>query len=127
MIVGLGRTDEELERATAIRSLVAFYASTPSYRPVLEVEGWEDLQPELNALSKSGGWAEMANLVTDEMMGTIGVLGTPEECATQIVRRFGRHADRVCAYFPGYEVSDELVADVAAALRAASEQRPRGS
>ena len=45
-----------------------FYGSTPAYRPVLEIEGWDALQPELNALSKKGGWAEMANLVTDEMV-----------------------------------------------------------
>ena len=46
---GAGRGD----RGRA-RGLLAFYGSTPAYRPVLEVEGWGDLQPELNALSKRG-------------------------------------------------------------------------
>ena len=38
---------------------IAFYASTPAYRPVLDLHGWGDLQPELNALSKEGRWSEM--------------------------------------------------------------------
>ena len=40
--------------ALGVRGLLAFYGSTPAYRPVLDVEGWGDLQPELNALSKTG-------------------------------------------------------------------------
>lgn len=119
VIVGMGRTDAELERATAIRSLIAFYASTPSYRPVLEVHGWEALQPELNALSKRGGWAAMADLVDDTMMHTIGVWGTPRACATEIVRRYGGVADQVAAYFPGYDVDDEMLAEFVEAFREA--------
>ena len=68
VLVGVGRNDAELEAARGVRTVLSFYGSTPSYRAVLEVEGWEDLQPELNALSKRGGWAEMATLVTDEMV-----------------------------------------------------------
>ena len=68
VIVGLGRTDEELERALGVKSLLAFYGSTPAYRPVLDVEGWGEVQPELNRLSKLGQWAEMSNLITDEMV-----------------------------------------------------------
>ena len=51
----MGRTPEQLAAATlGVRGLLAFYGSTPAYRPVLDVEGWGDLQPELNALSKTG-------------------------------------------------------------------------
>ena len=54
-ILAMGRTDEELAAASeGVRVLLAFYGSTPAYRPVLDVEGWGDLQPELNALSKRG-------------------------------------------------------------------------
>jgi probable F420-dependent oxidoreductase len=120
VIVGCGRTDDELERATAVRSLIAFYGSTPAYRPVLDVEGWVDLQPELNVLSKRGEWTTMASLVTDEMLSTIAVFGTPEQCATQIVERFGADVARICAYFPGYDPSDELLAEFVAAVRSAS-------
>jgi probable F420-dependent oxidoreductase len=118
-IVAMGRTDAELSAATAgVRGLLAFYGSTPAYRPVLEVEGWADLQPELNRLSKTGDPAAMFALVTDEMVDTLAVRGTPEECAAEIGRRFGDVATRVCCYFPGYDAPPEQVAALAGALRA---------
>jgi probable F420-dependent oxidoreductase len=120
VIVGCGRSDEELEKARAVRSLVAFYGSTPSYKPVLDVEGWGDLQPELNTLSKRGQWAEMSELITDDMVATIAVFGTPEECAGQIVDRFGSDVSRICAYFPGYDAADDLIAEFTSAVKYAS-------
>jgi probable F420-dependent oxidoreductase len=118
VLVGVGRDDAELDAARGVRSVLSFYGSTPSYRPVLEVEGWGDVQPELNALSKKGSWAEMAKLVTDEMVDTLAVHGTPDKVATEIVKRFG-DCDRICAYFPGYRASDDLIADFVAAMKAA--------
>lgn len=116
-IVAMGRTDEELAVAsTGVRGLLAFYGSTPAYLPVLEVEGWADVQPELNRLSKQGEWAAMVGLVTDEMLETLAVRGTPEECAAEIRRRFGDVAERVCCYFPGYDAPLDQVAALAAAL-----------
>jgi probable F420-dependent oxidoreductase len=120
IIVGCGRTDEELERAKAIRTLIAFYGSTPAYKAVLDVEGFGDLQPELNTLSKRGEWGQMSSLITDDMITTIGVFGTPAQCAAQIVDRFGSDVDRICAYFPGYDCPDDLVAEFTAAVKAAS-------
>ena len=119
VIVAVGRTDEELEAARAATFLLAFYGSTPAYRPVLEVEGWGDLQPELNTLSKRGEWQKMTELVTDEMVRTIAVHGTPDQVAAEIVARFG-DCDRICAYFPGYPAGDDLIADFTSAVKAAS-------
>jgi alkanesulfonate monooxygenase SsuD/methylene tetrahydromethanopterin reductase-like flavin-dependent oxidoreductase (luciferase family) len=114
----VGRTPDELAAATAgVRRLLAFYGSTPAYLPVLEVEGWGHLQPELNRLSKTGDLAAMLDLVTDEMVATLAVRGTPEECAGELRRRFGDTADRVCAYFPGYDAPLAQIRDLAAALR----------
>lgn len=118
VIVGVGRTDEELEAARGVRFLLAFYGSTPAYRPVLEVEGWGELQPELNALSKQGRWSDMTALITDDMVERLAVHGTPDAVATEIGRRYG-DCDRICAYFPGYAAGDDLVTDFVAAMRAA--------
>ncbi|NNH73309.1 TIGR03617 family F420-dependent LLM class oxidoreductase [Nocardia uniformis] len=116
-IVATGNSDQEIELARqAVRNLLAFYGSTPAYRPVLEVEGWADLQPELNLLSKQGRWQEMAGLIDDTMVDTIAVSGTPAECAGQIRDRFGGHVSRMCCYFPGYPVSDAAIAELAEAL-----------
>ena len=120
-IMAVGETDEELAAATrGVKGLLSFYGTTPSYRPVLDVEGWGDLQPELNAMSKRGEWAQMPNLITDEMVDTIAVRGTPAEAARKLVERFGKHAERVCLYFPGYPMSDETLARLVSEIRAVS-------
>jgi len=119
VIVGVGRNEEELERARAIKFTMAFYSSTPNYKAVLDTEGWGDVQPELNAMTKQGLWADLPLLITDDMMHTIGVYGTPDQVAEEIVARFG-DCDRIAAYFPGYEAEDDLIADFVAAVKAAS-------
>jgi len=116
-IVAVGRSEDELAAARqGVRWLLAFYGSTPAYRPVLDAEGWGELQPTLNALSKQGEWAQMAELIEDEMVRTIAVVGSPQECADQIVARFGQLADRVCCYFPGYPITDKRIAELVAGL-----------
>jgi probable F420-dependent oxidoreductase len=118
VITAMGRSPEQLDQAVrGVRMLLAFYGSTPAYRPVLEVEGWADLQPELNALSKTGHVDAMVELVDEPMARTLAVVGTPEECADEIRRRFGDVAERVCAYFPGYDAPLDQIGDLAASLR----------
>ena len=117
-ICAMGDTPSaQAEAAVGVRALLAFYGSTPAYRPVLEVEGWGDLQPELNALSKTGDLAAMIELVDDDMVATLAVSGTPEQCAAEIRRRFGDVAERVCAYFPGSDPPAAEVGRLSAALR----------
>ena len=101
---------------------MAFYGSTPSYRTVLDAEGHSDLQPRLNEMSKRGEWTEMSGLISDELMGRIGVYGTPRQCAEQIIARVGGFADRVCAYFPAFTPDDELLAEFIEAFAAVRPQ-----
>ena len=116
-MVAVGRDDADLAVAIdGVASLIAFYGSTPAYLPVLEVEGWADVQPELNALSKQGRFTEMRALITDPMVARIGIVGTPEQCAQQIAARFGDHADELCCYFPGYQPRSADIADLIGAL-----------
>ena len=99
IIVSAGETDAEREQADAgTRRLLSFYGSTPAYRPVLAAHGWEELQPELNAMSKQGRWQEMAGLIDDEMMHTIAACGTPKEVAAHIRDRVDGISDTVCLY-----------------------------
>ncbi len=85
---------------TSARMLLAFYGSTPAYKPVLDVHGWGDLQPELNAMSKQGRWQEMATLIDDEVLHTIAACGTPSEIADHIRDRVAGVSDRICLYQP---------------------------
>lgn len=116
-MVAVGRDEADLAAAiNGVASLISFYGSTPAYLPVLEVEGWAGVQPELNALSKQGRFAEMRRLIGDEVVSRIGVVGTPEQCAEQIAARFGERADEVCCYFPGYTPRAADLADLIGAL-----------
>ena len=116
VIVCCGRTEEEMEAArSAGRWLLSFYASTPAYRPVLEVEGWEDLQPELNTLSKSGRWDEMPALIDDAMLTALAAVGSPAQVAADIVARFDGEVDRVGFYTP-YLMADETLGAMVEAL-----------
>ena len=120
----MGETDQEIAAAmNGAKGLLSFYGSTPSYRPVLDVEDWGELQTDLNTLSKQGEWQEMSGLIDETMVRTIAVVGTPAECAREIVARFGDFSQRVCCYFPGYPTSDERIATLVAAIKEASKQR----
>ncbi len=102
IIVSAGDTDADRANADAgTRRLLAFYGSTPAYRPVLAAHGWEDLQPELNAMSKQGRWQEMGALIDDEIMHTIAACGTPAEIAAHIRDRVYGVSDTVCLYQSG--------------------------
>ncbi|MGH3576757.1 MAG: LLM class F420-dependent oxidoreductase [Mycobacterium sp.] len=97
--------------AKAVRAQLAFYGSTPAYRPVLDLHGWGDLQGELNTLSKRGAWDEMALLIDDEMLNTFAVVGEIDEIAGQVRRRFEGIVDRFNFYAP-YPMEPERWADV---------------
>jgi probable F420-dependent oxidoreductase len=87
-IVMVGSTDAEVAAArTKAKGQIAFYGSTPAYRVVLDHHGWGHLQPELNRLSKQGGWAEMIALVTDDMLDAIGVAGRPADVGRRLRTR----------------------------------------
>lgn len=101
---------------TATRQLLAFYGSTPAYRPVLDIHGWGDLQPELNALSKQGRWSEMGALIDDDVLHTIAACGTPAQVAAHIRDRVDGISDRICIYQPG-PIETELLAQIVDELR----------
>ena len=95
----MGTTGEELAAsAAACRQQIAFYGSTPAYRPVLEHHGWGTLQDDLNKLSKQGQWVEMGNLITEEILHTFAAVGTPQEVAEDLHRRYHGAVDRLSFY-----------------------------
>ncbi|MET1001291.1 MAG: TIGR03617 family F420-dependent LLM class oxidoreductase [Acidimicrobiia bacterium] len=88
--------EQERERGLgAMQPRLAFYGSTPAYRPVLDAHGWGDVQPELNRLSKQGDWATMATLITDEMVDALCVVAPTDEVPRVIKERFGDIVQRV--------------------------------
>lgn len=110
-----GETGEEIDRAAAAtRQQIAFYGSTPAYRPVLEIHGWGDLQVELNTLSKRGQWVEMGTLIDDEILNTFAVVAVPEGIAPELARRYGDVISRISFYAPFQGDPDRWQAAMAA-------------
>jgi len=62
---------------------------------VLECHGWGDLQTELNRLSKLGEWDDMSNLISEEMLEALAVVGPRDEIAPRIRQKLDGVADRV--------------------------------
>jgi probable F420-dependent oxidoreductase len=118
VIVCAGRDERELAAADAgTRTLLAFYASTPAYAPVLELHGWDAIQPRLQAMVREGRWGEMPGLIDDEMLATLCVRGTPSDIAGELRRRYSGVADRVGFYLP-YAHEDPLATEIIEAVQA---------
>lgn len=96
-----GESDAEIEQAMApVRQQISFYASTPSYQPVLEANGW-DFGAKLTAMSKRGQWAEMSDVVPDEAVLRVGVAAPIDRLADAIKERYGDRVQRVGFYTIG--------------------------
>ncbi|WP_448626527.1 TIGR03617 family F420-dependent LLM class oxidoreductase [Geodermatophilus sp. URMC 64] len=119
-LVVSGRTEQELaEAARAVKATIAFYGSTPAYRPVLELHGWDALGEELHALSVSrreDKWTAMRDLVGDDVLEAFAVVGAPEELGARVRERFDGLVDRFSVYasYPSsLDLWTPLVADLA--------------
>ncbi|MEZ5378840.1 MAG: LLM class F420-dependent oxidoreductase [Acidimicrobiales bacterium] len=96
-----GSDEDQLAKAAqGTRQQIAFYGSTPAYRPVLEIHGWGGLQDELNTMSKQGQWVEMADKIDDEILNTFAVVGEPEAVAPELKARYGDVIQRISFYAP---------------------------
>lgn len=82
------------------RQQIAFYASTPSYRPVMALHGWQSTAEELSSLVARGNWGAMPNLITDEMLGTFAAVCTEAELPSVLLERYQNLADRLSVYGP---------------------------
>jgi len=88
------------EEQAFARMQVAFYASTPSYKPVMDLHGWGDTAGQLSGFASKGEWAEMPMLITDEMLAEFCLMTTQENLAGDLKKRFGGIADRLTLYTP---------------------------
>jgi alkanesulfonate monooxygenase SsuD/methylene tetrahydromethanopterin reductase-like flavin-dependent oxidoreductase (luciferase family) len=116
-MVVTGADEADFAAATqAAKTQLAFYGSTPAYRPVLELHGWGALQTELNTLSKRGQWEAMADLIDDEMLSTFAVVGGIDDVAATVLERFDGVVDRFNFYAP-YPMAPERWAEVLAGFK----------
>jgi probable F420-dependent oxidoreductase len=119
-LVVTGRTEaERAAAAAAVKATIAFYGSTPAYRPVLELHGWGSLADELHGLSvgrREDKWTAMRDLVDDEVLDTFAVVGDPDGVGPAVRARFEGLVDRFSVY-ASYPAPLDLWDPLAAAFR----------
>ncbi len=88
------------EEINFARAQVSFYASTPSYRPVMDLHGWVGVAEKLSAHAAKGEWAEMPMLITDEMLNEFCLVTEESKLADELKKRYVGIADRLTLYTP---------------------------
>jgi probable F420-dependent oxidoreductase len=118
-LLATGETEADMAAAiAAVRGQIAFYASTPAYRAVLDLHRWGDLHTELHQLSVRGDWAAMPGLIDDEVLHAFAVVAPPDQAGPEIRRRYGDLIHRYTLYTP-YPLDDLVRRRIVASLHEA--------
>jgi probable F420-dependent oxidoreductase len=88
------------EEMSFARAQISFYASTPSYRPVMDLHGWSGVAEKLSAHAAKGEWAEMPMLITDEILHEFCLVTEENRLADELKTRYNGIADRLALYTP---------------------------
>lgn len=90
--------DKALE---GVRREVAFYASTPNYRPVLEHLGFADLGKELSKMMRAGDLDAMPAKLPDAVLDQVAVVADkPADAGRLLAERYRGVLHRVTPYKP---------------------------
>ncbi|MDA4125526.1 MAG: TIGR03617 family F420-dependent LLM class oxidoreductase [Thaumarchaeota archaeon] len=113
VFAAVGGNEREVDNVRqAYRDQIAFYASTRTYRRLMDLHGWGDICDRLHEHSVKGEWDKMAAEVSEEMLDEFVVKGRWDEIGQILSKRYGSMVDRVRLYLPfdGDESWKDLVA-----------------
>jgi probable F420-dependent oxidoreductase len=103
-----GENEEEVGRAfEEVRGRIAFYGSTRTYKPVMDVHGWGDVCLELNRMQAAGQWDAMPSIITDEMVEAFATIGTHDQIVDKIRARYSSYATQIGFSMPLQRPGDE--------------------
>lgn len=107
--------DAGLARRRA-KSQIAFYSVVRSYAPILEMHGFES-----NAAQVREAWAQrdvdsMINAVSDDMLETFAIAGSPDEAREQLRANFADRYDETLLYAPSFMVDPDQFKDALSAI-----------
>ncbi len=103
VLVGFGDAGRE-----DVREQIAFYASTPTYRPVLALHGWSDVGQALSEKARRGRWTEMPALVPDPMVDAFAlVVDSWDALPAALHARCEGLLERVSLYRPFGDPADD--------------------
>lgn len=107
----------EAEREAA-RQILAFTYSTPAYRATLEHHGWGGVGRQLFEKTRTGDWAGMNGLITDEMLDVLVPSGRYDGIARIIRERYEGIAGGISLRIPGEVSADNEFEAVVSSLEA---------
>ena len=108
LMVVTGDTQQQMDEAAArARQQIAFYASTPSYRVVLDYHGYGSLGEKLNRLMRQGDLSEMGKHVPDALLEQVAVVSGPGDLAARLRQRYEGVLHRLSIYAPVPEGASE--------------------
>jgi probable F420-dependent oxidoreductase len=117
-MIATGATAEEVEsEIQAARESLVFTLSTPAYWPALEYHGWRDVGEALREYTRAGKWAEMNDLVTDEILKTFVPAGTYDEIADILLAEYDDVAERILFPVPKDPKNDAAAREAIAKLQ----------
>ncbi len=120
-IVSVGPDADAARRAARLQ--LAFYATTPSYRPILETHGRGALQGALRRAFVRRDAGELADLIDDELLDAIAVAGRPDEARGRLAAWRGV-AERLVVGPPWYGLRPGAEAEAMAAVLEATAGGP---
>lgn len=116
VMVVTGTSEEAYAQSRSmVQNQLAFYASTPAYRPVLELHGWGELQAEAHRLTREGRWQDMGELITDDILHTFAIVSEHiEQVPALLTQRYGSLVDTwMCTVDTGDStLQTQLIADI---------------
>lgn len=99
-----GRDADEMQKNTLeTKSRIAFYASTPTYKAVMDLHGWGATAEKLSKMVRAGEWDQLWQEITDDMLHEVAIVAEPDALAAKVQERYAGLADRICF---GWEVND---------------------
>jgi probable F420-dependent oxidoreductase len=98
-LVSVGDDADEARRAAKLQ--IAFYATTPSYKPILDLHDRGGLPRDLRRAFVNRDRDRMTDLIDDELLDAIAIAGRPDEALDRL-RAWESVADRVILGVPWY-------------------------
>jgi probable F420-dependent oxidoreductase len=128
VFIAVGTSEEQVAaRREAIRRQIGFYGSTPSYRAVFDLHGWDDAAEALQTAQRGRDDEALRAAVPDEIVDVFSVTADWDSLAGALLRRYGGLADRLFPYgLVAWRdpAERERWSDVAAAVRNDRDRKP---
>ena len=117
--IGASKTPSGLDAVhKRLRERIGLYASTPEYRPMLKMHGWDNKFSDFIGLAREGKWEEIGNHISDKMLEEYCVVGTPDDVVKKLAERFGGVTQRVQLDDEWFEdMSDPDIRDLVANIK----------